>query len=681
MAYTTQDIRNVALFGQASAGKTMLCEAMLFAAGAISTKGEIERKNTTSDQDVLEKQHQRSLSSSVLSFEHKKSHINIIDTPGYSDFIGPAISVINAVETAIITINAQNGVETMTRRFVEWAKEANVNIAIVINKIDLSDINLEQIYAEIQEELGIECLAVNLPAENSQSVTSCLYPNGSDVKADFTSIDDAHVAIADQIAEIDEELMEEYLDTGELPEKKIAPAFKQAMREGHLIPIVFTSASTDVGVSELLDMIVELFPNPQEGNLPVFSLTTDDGEQQFDFAANSNADFLGHIFKISFDPFLGKLGVFRIYQGQMDRDTAIYVDGSRKPVKFNNLYSLLGKQYSDISGGVAGDICGIAKIDELMQASILITKSVDHPMCMKSVIPPQPMVGLAISSTKRGDEQKVVEALQKIAIEDPCVRLDRNAAANETILRGLGDLHLRVALERIKETYNVEVTTSVPTVEYRETVVKSSEGHCRHKKQTGGAGQFGEVFLRVEPLNRGDGFEFVDNVVGGSIPSQFIPAVEKGIHQVLESGAFAGFPLQDVRVIVHDGKHHPVDSKEIAFISAGKKAFIDAVTKANPIVLEPIADVTITVPSAFMGDIAGELSARRGRIKDTDSLPSGVVNITGSAPLAEMSDFQAKLNAITGGEGSFIMQFSTYDPAPSEVQKKLSAQFQQPDED
>ena len=288
---------------------------------------------------------------------------------------------------------------------------------------------------------------------------------------------------------------------------------------------------------------------------------------------------------------------------------------------------------------------------------------------------------LAIGSANRGDEQKVAEALQKIAVEDPCIALSRNPAANETIMRGMGDLHLRVALERMKEVYSVEVTTSIPTVDYRETVTKLAEGHCRHKKQTGGAGQFGEVYLRVEPLPRGDGFEFVDNVVGGVIPSQFIPAVEKGIRQVLTGGAFAGFPLQDIRVTVYDGKHHSVDSKEIAFITAGKKAFIDAVSKAGPIVLEPIADVTVTVPSGNMGDIAGELSSRRGRISDTDSLPSGAVSITGAAPLAEMSDFQARLNAISGGEGTFVMEFGSYEPAPMDIQKKLSAEFQHPEDD
>ena len=679
MAYTTADIRNVALLGQAGAGKTTLCEALLFAAGAIPTKGEISRKNTVSDQDVLEKQHQRSLSSSVISFDQNSTHFNLIDSPGYSDFMGTALGALNAVETVLIVVNAQSGVETMTRRFMEWAKQSNTSIAIVVNKIDSVDIDIGAVYKSIQDEFGSECLAVNLPTDSGASVVQCLV--AGEGNTDLMSVEDAHISIADQIVEVDDELMEEYLETGELPEQKIASVFKQAMREGHLIPVCFTSAENDIGTRELLSLMSEYFANPTEGNLPDFVQADNGTEETLKPSADPEKPLLAHVFKITFDPFIGKLGAFRIYQGNMTKDTAIFVDDARKSVKFSNLYQLTGKQHTDVNEGITGDIRGIAKIDEIVQDSVLFSEGSEGRVQIKGIPTPYPMVGLAIGSANRGDEQKVAEALQKIAAEDPCIAIARNPAANETILRGMGDLHLRVALERMNEVYNVEVTTSIPTVDYRETVTRSAEGHCRHKKQTGGAGQFGEVFLRVEPLTRGEGFEFVDNVVGGVIPSQFIPAVEKGVRQVLTNGAFAGFPLQDIRVTVYDGKHHSVDSKEIAFITAGKKAFIDAVSKAGPIVLEPIADVSVSVPSANMGDIAGELSSRRGRISDTDSLPSGSVKISGAAPLAEMADFQARLNAISGGEGTFIMEFGAYEPAPMDVQKKLSAQFQHPEDD
>ncbi len=678
MSYTTDDIRNIALLGQAGVGKTLLCEAILYQAGVIPTKGEIERKNTVSDQDVLEKQHQRSLSSSILSFDHQGKHVNLIDTPGYSDFSGQAISAIQAVDTAIVVINASNGIETMTRRFIERAREERVATAIVVNRIDLPDVELEKVYRAIQDEFGGECLAFDLPSNNRASVVGCLYNQGG--SSDFSSVDDENEMITDQIVEVDDDLMESYLETGEIEDNQIPPAFRRAMSEGHLTPIFFTSAIQDIGVDELLSVIVDLFPSPADAN-PRRLIWGKSDKEQIELESTSDKELIANVFKVSFDPFVGKLAVFRIRQGQLKKDALEYVDDNRKSIRFSNLYAIRGKQYLDVTQGIAGDILGIAKVAEVEQDSIVhetiahVVAKIDAPRI------PRPMVGLAIAPASRGDEQKVYEALNKISAEDPCITIDRNPAANETILRGMGDLHLRVALERLKDVYHVDVSTSIPTVPYKETITRLGEGHCRHKKQTGGAGQFGEVFMKVEPLPRGEGFEFVDSVVGGVIPSQFIPAVEKGVKQVLEFGAFAGFPIEDVRVIVYDGKHHSVDSKEIAFVTAGKKAFIDAFSKAGPIVLEPIAEVTVTVPSANMGDIAGELASRRGRISDTDSQASGFVQISGSVPIAEMSDFQSRLNAISGGEGSFIMDFGSYEPAPMDVQRKLSVEYSQPDDE
>jgi len=679
MPYTTDDIRNLALLGQASAGKTLLSEALLHTAGAIPTAGEIARKNTVSDYDALEKEHQRSLVSSVMSFDYQDTHVNLIDTPGYSDFMGPALSAMSAVETAVVVINAQNGIETMTRRFMELAKESNLCTAIVVNKIDLPNLDLEVIYSSIQEEFGSECLAVNLPSDGGSSIVGCLFK--CDDLPDFSSIDDAHTAIADQIVEVDEELMEQYLEDGKLPDESVAPVFKQAMREGHLIPVFFASAQTGAGIEDLLVLAQKLLPNPNEGNAAELVIWDGDSETTKELKSDAGEETIAHAFKVAFDPFVGKIGSLRVFQGTLNKDSPVYIGDARKAVRISNMFSMLGKQHTDVTEAVAGDIVGLAKVDEIEHGSIVLGSSSDSRLDLRATNPPTPMVGLAIAPANRGDEQKVAEALQKIAAEDPCISLERNPAANETVLRGLGDLHLRIALERLDTIYGVSVTTSVPTIPYKETVTKVSEGHCRHKKQTGGAGQFGEVFLRVEPMPRGKGFEFVDNVVGGVIPSQFIPAVEKGVKQVLDNGAIAGFPLQDIRVTVHDGKYHSVDSKEVAFVTAGKKAFIDAVSKASPIVLEPIADVSVTAPSSNMGDIAGELSSRRGRIKDTDSMANGAIRITGSAPLAEMSDFQSRLNAITGGEGAFILEFGTYEPAPMEIQKRLQAQFIQPDED
>ena len=472
--------------------------------------------------------------------------------------------------------------------------------------------------------------------------------------------------------------MEIYLEEGEVSSEQLHAPFEQALREGHLVPVCFASAESGAGVEALLEIIARLMPSPLEGNRPAFVKASGD---EVAIEPVGDKPLLAHVFKVAFDPFVGKLGVFRIHQGNVNKDSQLFVDDARKALKVGNVFALQGKEHVDVAGGIPGDIRTVAKVDEIRFDSVLHTFQENEGVHMQRLALPTPMVGLAIKPKTRGDEQKIAEALNKLSEEDPCIRVERNPSANETVLRGLGDLHLRIALERMSEQYHVELETHAPTIPYRETISRKAEGHCRHKKQTGGAGQFGEVYLKVEPLSRGSGFEFVDQVVGGVIPSQFIPAVEKGVRQVLDSGAFAGFPVQDVRVIVYDGKYHSVDSKEVAFVTAGKKAFIDAVAKAKPVVLEPIADVEVTAPNANMGDVAGDLSARRGRVQNTDSLPGGMIRITGQVPLAEMEDFQSRLKSMTGGEGSYTMAFSRYEPAPAEVQQKLAAGFKHIEED
>jgi elongation factor G len=363
--------------------------------------------------------------------------------------------------------------------------------------------------------------------------------------------------------------------------------------------------------------------------------------------------------------------VFRVHQGTVTKDTQLYVGGARKPFKVAHLFRLQGKEHIEIDAGVPGDICAVAKVDDIGLDAVLHDSAGDGEIHMRSMDYPAPMFGLAVTAKTRGDEQKISDTLHKLDAEDPCFKVEHNAVTNETVIKGLGDLHLRVMLEKMRDRYNVDVDTHPPKIEYRETVRASAEGHARHKKQTGGAGQFGEVYLRVEPLPRGAGFEFVDEVVGGVIPSQFIPAIEKGVRQVLEAGAIAGYPIHDVRVAVYDGKFHPVDSKEVAFVAAGKKAFVDAISKARPIVLEPIVNIDISAPQANMGDIAGDLSSRRGRIRGTESVPGGMVIISGQVPLSEMTNYQSQLKSVTGGAGSYTMELSHYDPVPAPEQKKL----------
>ncbi|MGR9105997.1 MAG: elongation factor G [Gammaproteobacteria bacterium] len=673
--YRSEDIRNIALLGHAGSGKTELAEALLFAAGAITSRGSIERGTTVSDFDPQEKRLGHSLDSTICYLENRGTHINLIDTPGYPDLIGRTLSILPGVETAAVVINAQTGIEMVTHRVMEAAAERGDCRLIIINKIDAADIDLEALLASIRETFGEECLPLNLPARSGESVVDCFF-HVEDQESDFLSVRQAHTEIIDQVVEVDEDLMEIYLEQGEeLEPEQLHDSFEKALREGHLIPVCFVSARTGAGIPELLTIFDKLMPNPSEGNPPPFLKGEGDRAQPVEVLPDPGRHVVAHVFKVTVDPFVGKMGIFRIYQGSVTNNSQLYIGDGRKPFKAAHIFKLQGKNHIEVEKGIPGDICAVAKIDDIHLDAVLHDSHDEDYFHLLSPKPNPPMMGLALEPIRRGDEQKLSEALQKLAAEDPSIAVEHNPAANETVLRGMGELHLRVLLERMQEVYHVEVNTHAPSIAYRETILAPAEGHHRHKKQTGGAGQFGEVFLRVTPLERGSGFEFVNRVVGGAIPSQFIPAVEKGVRQVIDSGAIAGYPMQDIQVAVYDGKYHSVDSKEVAFVAAGKKAFLDAVGKAKPIVLEPIVDITIETPNAHVGDVTGNLSGKGGRINGTDTGTNGRVRITGQVPLSALDNYQPTLKSMTGGEGSYTIKFSHYEPVPANVQKELTGAF------
>ncbi|HEY6822413.1 MAG TPA: elongation factor G [Burkholderiales bacterium] len=671
MPNSIKQIRTLALVGQAGAGKTSLAEALLAQAGAVPAAGSVERGTTACDYTPLEKQLQHSLKLAVGTFNYDNTRVHLLDTPGYPDFLGHALPALAAVETAAVVINAQNGIEMMTGRFLQWAAKRGLDRLIIVNKIDAENVQPEQLLGRIQDAFGKECLPLNLPAANRTKVSDCFFaPAGP---ADFSSVEEAHRRLVDQVVEVDEKLMETYLEKGEVTPEALHEPLERALREGHLIPVVFTSAKTGAGVKELLEVIVKLLPNPTEGNPPAYVSIPAGGGAPADLQPipDPGRHVLAHVFKIEIDPYIGRLAVFRVHQGRMTPGMQLYIGEGRKPIKAGHLYMLRGKTQTEVSEAIPGDICAIAKIEEIGFDHILHDSPSDAHVHARPVELPTSVFGLAVQPKKRGDEQKLADVLHRIAAEDPCFRLEHNAQANEMVMRGLGEMHLRTVLEKMSSQYKIELDTRPPSIPYRETIAARAEGHSRHKKQTGGAGQFGEVFLKVEPLPRGKGFEFVDSVKGGAIPNQFIPAVEKGVRAVLHSGYVAGYPLQDVRVTVYDGKHHPVDSKEVAFVSAGRKAFMDALAKARPIVLEPIVNVEITAPEAKMGDITGELSGHRGHIKGSDSPRPGLVQISAQAPLSELEQFPARLKSLTAGHGSYNFEFSHYEPTPPQLQQKL----------
>jgi len=672
-------IRTLALVGAQGAGKTSLAEALLHRAGMLGAPGSLERGSTASDFDPLERRMQHSLNSAVLHLLHEGCRVHLIDTPGASDFAGQALPALEAVETAAIVVNAAAGLEPAALRMMAQAAERQLDRLIVVNKIDAQGVDLPALLAQIQATFGKQCLPVNLPAAGGARVVDCFWARSGD--SDFGSVAEAHRALVEQVVEVDAGFFERYLDEGDVDASELHMPLEQALREGHLIPVCFVSARSGAGVAELLDLIVRLLPNPSEANPPDF--LEGEGAQARPVRAEPDPSrhVLAHVFKVTQDPYVGKLGVFRVWQGTVTPNSLLYVGDGRKPFKVGHLFMLQGKEHVEVRQALPGDIAAVAKVDEIAFDAVLHDAAEDEHIHLRPLAFPRPVHGLAITPKRHGDEQRMWEILGKLVDEDPCLRVEHVASTNETVVYGLGELHLRVLLERLREVYRFEVETRPPRIAYRETVTAAAEGHHRHKKQTGGAGQFGEVHLRVEPLARGGGFEFVDAVKGGVIPSQFIPAVEKGVREVLASGAVAGYPVVDVRVTVYDGKHHSVDSKEIAFVTAGRKAFMAAVREARPIVLEPVVSVEIAAPDAAIGDIAGDLSARRGQVSGTRNGSPGTMVIEARAPLSELAGYQSRLNALTAGQGRYAIAFSHYEPVPLPVQQQLVAQSGLRDDD
>ncbi|ASC59903.1 TPA: elongation factor G [Vibrio vulnificus] len=661
-------IRNIAFVGQSGSGKTTLIEKLLFACDATTHLGSIEKGDTVTDFDDQSIQYQHSIEATPVALSWQKHRLNIIDTPGLSELLGRSLSVFPAVETSVLVLDPQMPLTQVTDKLFQFAQQQKKCQMIIINKLDNHGNQLEKLLDEIQDHFGSNCLPINLPSADGNEVVDCFFEPQYQQATLLSSVEAAHETLIDQVVEVDEELMELYLEQGsELTPAQLHDPFEEALRTGHVVPICFASAQTGAGIELLLRTLAELMPMPNEGNPPLL--------QKNGKMIKVNCDTLehtvAHVYKISVDPYMGKLAYLRVFQGEINAGSQLYVGESNKAFKVGHLYQLQGKQRTEISRALAGDFCVLAKVDELEFDSIVHDSHDEDDVSLKTLHFPQPMYSLSLKPTKRGDEQKLGEVLNRIVSEDPSLRLEHRARTNETILSGQGEFHLKIALEKMASVYKLEVDTEQPSVEYFETITKPAEGQYRHKKQSGGAGQFGEVHLSVKPLERGAGFQFVNKVVGGAIPTSLIPAVEKGIHQALEEGAISNNPIRDIEVTVHDGKYHSVDSKEIAFVIAGKKAFLDAVKKADPIVLEPIVQLELTIPTNNVGDVTGDLSGNRGLIEGTEPQANNLTLIKGKSPLNELQDYARKLRALTGGEGSFNMSLSHYEPAPPAVQKRV----------
>jgi elongation factor G len=666
----TRNIRNIVLLGHGGSGKTSLAEAILHKTGVTNRLGNVDEGSTICDYYDEEKEHQHSIQSAIAHTEYGGKLINIIDTPGYPDFIGPAIKAIPAAETAVIIISAAAGIETNTRKLFQLATEAKMPRLIVINKIDAENIDLPELIKNIQESFGTQCRCANLPAGDKASVIDCIENDAGD--SPVMDVAQAHTELIENVIEADDALMESYLGGEEISAERIASVFVQALKTGTLIPMVFTDSRKEIGVTELLDIIARYMPSPLEAKPAELK----DGDMSTQLKADPAGPLAGLVFRIGFDPRSNmKYSTIRIFSGRLKPDTNMLRNDEKKAIRPGHILRSQGGENKEIDAGIAGDIITLAKIEELKVGDIIHDGKVSGKLELPAV--PEPMFSLAIEPATRGDEQKISGALEKLCEEDPCFKVSRDMQTKELVASGLGDLHLRVMLEKMDKRFKLSVTTKEPKIPYRETITAKAEGHYRHKKQTGGAGQFGEVYLRVEPAERNSDppLQFSWDIFGASIPGQFEPAVFKGINEVMQNGIVAGFPMQDIKVSIYDGKHHPVDSKEVAFRAAGREAFVDGITKAKPVLLEPIVNIEVTVPTENVGDITGDLASKRGRVLGQEMLAGNFIVIKAQVPLAEVAQYNSQLKSVTGGRGSYSMTLSHYEVVPPNVQQQIIAAY------
>ncbi len=702
--HKVEDIRNVALVGHAVAGKTTLADTLLFKAKAVDRKGSVDDGTSVSDYDEEEKRVKYSIDATVLHLDHKGKRIHLIDTPGKPDFIGQALGALTPVENVVIVVSAPAGVEVNTRRMFNEAGRRGLARFLVVNKMDAENVDFDALLESIQGTFGKACVPLNVPVgvgPKFSAVADVLQPPAQVPAGCLMSPQDARSKLVDAIVESDEALMEKYLEQGDVSTDELLKAVPKALAAGTLVPILFTSARKDVGVDALLDALAAYALSPAQGKPRTVVKGSNDQAKEMPIEPKEAGEVIGQVFKVVNDKFVGNLSFIRLFSGKLAGDSPIVNTRTGKSSRSGGLLEVQGKQSKAVPEAVAGDIVAVAKVEDLHLGDTIS----NHTGVGKVPAPtfPNPMFGLAVEPKARGDEQKISGSLAKIADEDPTFKVTRDSQTKEMVMTGMSQLHLDIVQKRLKGRFDLEVLTKEPKIPYRETVTAAGEGMHRHKKQTGGRGQFGEVHLRVFPVPREieteeqcreqymnkarfqsmredhcrydaeHNFAFVDSIVGGTIPNQFIPAVYKGCMELLDRGAIAGYRIQDIAVEIHFGKDHPVDSSEAAFKTAGRVAFKNGVMNARPVILEPIVNLEVTIPSKFTGSILGDLNTRRGRIENQDSLPGDLQVIFAKVPLAEVTRYKATLDSITQGQGSYTMEFSHYDQVPGNIQQQIIA--------
>jgi len=679
--HQTADIRNIALAGHGASGKTSLADALLFAAGATPRKGSVDDGTSILDYEDEEKRRKITIDCNLGHLTWSGRQFHLVDSPGYPDFIGNALSALAAVENVVLTISGPLGIEVNTRRLFNEAKQQRLGRFLVITKMDAENVDYPTLLESIRETFGSSCVPFNVPigqGANFSGLVDVLQDHDEDPADCPLPPTEAYRMLVEQIVETDEELMTRYLEGETIELETLRKAAHDAIASGDVVPILCVCSRRDLGVTELLDLIAACGLNPNDVHRR--GERGADGEAvEEEIIPTDDGTLVAQVFKTTNDQFMGKLSFLKILSGRLAGDTTLVNLRSGKTAKAGHVYVLQGKAQEEVAEAIAGDIVAIAKFDDLHVSDTVSNVGGNTAVSGLKVAPiqfPTPMVPRAVTAKAREDEAKISAVLAKIAEEDPTFTIRRDSQTHELVISGMSDLHLEVIQQRLKNRYKLEMTTTVPHVPYLETITAPAEADYRHKKQTGGRGQFAEVHLRVRPVERGKGFSFVDAVKGGVIPNQFIPAVEKGVRERLEKGVISGNHVVDVEVEVYFGKDHPVDSSEQAFKTAADRAFRAAFEKAHPALLEPIVAVEVSAPASFFGDITADMATRRGHITGMDTLSGGLQTLQADVPLAEMLSYASNLKSMTSGHGSFTMELKGYEPVPPNVQQQIVDRYQ-----
>lgn len=684
--YSTDKLRNISIIGHGGSGKTTLTESMLFYSGAIQRIGRVEDGTTTTDYDADEIKKQITINATIAPVEWKDSRINFIDTPGYFDFVGEVISALRVVEAVLVTLCSVSGVEVGTEKVWKLANDLNLPRIIFMNKIDRENANFEKTLAEAQQHFGANVIPLQLPIgseEDFKGIVDILQMKAfmfSGNKFDSAEIPDTLKSKAEEYreqlveiaAETDDELTLKYLEGEELTPEEIQRGVQQAVQSAKLFPLLCGSSAKGIGIPQLLDFLVFAAPTPGDT-----AQAMDDEGKTISISAGQEEPFRALVFKTMADPFVGKVSFLRVYSGELTSDTQAININTGKTERVGQLFLFRGKTQIPITKAIRGDIAAVAKLQETNTGDTLGDKGNKYKL--KGIDYPVPMASFAVEPRSKNDEEKVGAGLAKFLEEDPTFRVERNAETKQTLIYGMGDTHLEIIVSRLAKKFGVDVDLTKPKIPYKETIKGSAEVEGKHKKQSGGRGQYGHVKIKFEPLPRGEQFEFVDKVFGGSVPRNYIPAVEKGLIEAMEQGVLAGFPAVDIRATLLDGSYHNVDSSEMAFKIAASLAYKKGVQEAKPIILEPIYSVEVKVPENFMGDIMGDMPSRRGRVAGMEPQNDGTQVIRAQVPLAEMYGYAVDLRSMTQGRGEYSMEYSHYEEVPANIAEKIIAEQQKDD--